>query len=86
VEVATPDEKMFYQIFTKVCQDYNITFDRDTFLHLRQKWYVEQGRTLQAVHPRDLVRTALAICNYEGLPVRLSPALIDEACRTYFVN
>ncbi len=86
VEVTTPDEKMFYQIFNKVCQEFDIPFDRDAFLYLRQKWYLEPGRTLQAVHPRDILRTLMAICNYENIPVRLAPSLIDEACRTYFVN
>jgi predicted ATPase with chaperone activity len=85
VEVTTPDEKMFYQIFTRVCQIHNIPFDRDSFLHLRQKWYLESGRVMQAVHPRDIITTVEAICRYESLPPRLTPGLIDEACRTYFV-
>ena len=86
VEVTSPDEKLFYQIFTKVCQARNIAFERETFVHFWQKWYVEPKRVLQAVHPRDIVKTAISICNYEGLPVRLTPGLIDEACRAYFVN
>ncbi len=86
VEVTTPDEKMFYQIFTRVCQAQNVPFDRDSFLHLRQKWYVETGRIMQAVHPRDIIKGVQAICKYEGIPPRLTPGLIDEACRTYFVQ
>jgi predicted ATPase with chaperone activity len=86
VEVSSPDEKLFYQIFVKMCQSLNITFDRDAFLYLRQKWYVEPGRTMQSVHPRDILRTVTAICSYEGIQPRLVPGLIDEACRTYFVQ
>jgi predicted ATPase with chaperone activity len=86
VEVTSPDEKLYYQIFVKMCQAMNIAFDRDSFLYLRQKWYVETGRVLQSVHPRDILRTITAICNYEGVPARLTPGLIDEACRTYFVD
>lgn len=86
VEVATPDEKLFYQIFIRICQAYNIAFDKDSFLHLIRKWYVEPKRTLQAVHPRDLVRTVVSICNYEGAQPRLTPELIDEACQAYFVD
>ncbi|HLB49590.1 MAG TPA: ATP-binding protein [Anaerolineales bacterium] len=86
VEVGSPDEKLFYQIFVRMCQAYNIPFDKDSFLHFIRKWYVEPKRTLQAVHPRDILRTAISICNYEGIQPRLTPELIDEACRTYFVD
>jgi predicted ATPase with chaperone activity len=86
VEVGSPDEKLFYQIFIRMCQAYNILFDKDSFLHLIRKWYVEPKRTLQAVHPRDLIRTVVSICNYEGVAPRLTPELIDEACQAYFVD
>ncbi|MBI3361635.1 MAG: ATP-binding protein [Chloroflexi bacterium] len=86
VEVGSPDDKLFYQVFARVCDIYQIPFDRDAFLHLLQKWYREPNRTLQAVHPRDIIKTVISICNYEGVPPRLTAALIDEACRSYFVN
>lgn len=86
VEVSSPDEKLFYAIFLKVCQQYGIQFDKDSFLHFIRKWYVEPKRTLQAVHPRDIIRTVVSICGYEGIPPRLTPELVDEACRAYFVD
>lgn len=86
VEVAGPDEKMFYQIFAKMCEIYQVAFDKDSFVHLVQKWYREPKRPLQSVHPRDIIKTIVSICNYEGAPPKLTPALIDEACRSYFVD
>ena len=86
VEVGSPDEKLFYQIFSRMCQALNVQFDKESFLHLVRKWYVEPKRTLQAVHPRDLIKTIVSICSYEGTPPRLTPDLIDEACRAYFVD
>lgn len=86
VEVGGPDEKLFYQIFTAVCKQYNVTFDKQGFVHLLQKHYRTRNRTMQAVHPRDIVKTVIAICDYEGIPVQLSPELIDEACASYFVD
>jgi hypothetical protein len=38
------------------------------------------------VHPRDILRIVLALCEYEGKPPQMSPQLIDEACRAYFVG
>ncbi len=85
VEVGPPDEKLYYQIFVSQCKQFNIPFDKDTFLHLLQNWYRQKGRPFQAVHPRDLLKTVLALCEYLEIPPQLTPELIDEACRSYFV-
>lgn len=86
VEVCSPDEKLFYQIFLLECKRYNIQFERDAFLYLLQKWYRQTGRPLQAVHPRDLLRTIQALCEYEGEQARMTSELIDLACLSYFVS
>ena len=86
VEVSSPDEKMFYQIFSQMCQSLRVPFDRNGFLYLLQKWYREPGRVLQAVHPRDILKTVIAICEYAGTPPQMSPELLDEACSCYFVD
>jgi hypothetical protein len=85
VEVSSPDEKMYYQLFANMCRQLKIPFDRASFLHLLQEWYYKPGRQLQAVHPRDLLRIVANLCDYSGVPYQLTPQLIDEACRAYFV-
>lgn len=86
VGVHNPDEKMFYQIFVTEAKRMNIPFDKDTFLYLLQTWYRQKERTMQAVHPRDLLRTLQALCDYSEEPAHMTPELIDEACRCYFVS
>ena len=86
VEVKPPDEKRYYQIFTTVCKEMQIPFDRSSFAHLLQSWYMKNGRVMQAVHPRDILRTLQVLCEYEGDEVKISPELIDEACSIYFVD
>jgi len=86
VEVTSPDEKMFYQIFTRICKLMNFPFDQQIFLYLLKKWYHESNRVMQACHPRDIVRTITSICEYEDIPPRMTPELLDEACRCYFVD
>jgi predicted ATPase with chaperone activity len=86
VEVDSPDERMFYQIFAATCQQMNIPVDKDVFLHLMVNWYRTPKRAYQAVHPRDLLRIVFALCEYGGIPPQLSTALIDKACRAYFVG
>lgn len=86
VEVSSPDDKLYYQIFTMVCKNYNLPFDKDTFLYLLRKWYANTGRKMQSVHPRDILRIVVALCQYDGVQLQLTPELIDAACRSYFVD
>jgi predicted ATPase with chaperone activity len=86
VNVESPDEKRFYQIFCIVCDNLAIPFDRNSFLHLLQEWYRKPGRIMQAVHPRDILRVVKALCEYGGEQPHLTPELIDEACQAYFVS
>jgi predicted ATPase with chaperone activity len=86
VEVGSPDEKMFYQIFMTMCKMLDVPFDKASFIHLLQEWYYKKDRKLQAVHPRDILKVVRALCEYEGSPNHLTPALIDEACSAYFVE
>jgi predicted ATPase with chaperone activity len=87
VQVNSPDDQMFLKIFMTMCDKMNVPRpDRETFLHLIQKWYLEQGRVLQAVHPRDILKIVKALADYDNKPARLTPQMIDDACSSYFVE
>lgn len=86
VGVHSPDIKMYYQIFRLMADRYKIPFDEASFRYLIQNWYQKTGRALQAVHPRDILKIIKALCDYEGIRPHMTPPLIDEACRNYFVD
>ena len=86
VQMEGPDDRMYYRLFDIMCRQFNIQFEKESFLHLLNKWYREPGRKMQAVHPRDILKIVAAICDYEGIMPHLTTALIDEACRNYFVD
>jgi predicted ATPase with chaperone activity len=86
VEVAGPTEKLFYEIFKMMCQSYRISFDKNAFLYLLQKWYREPQRAMQSVHPRDILKIIIALSEYEGTQPALTIEMIDEACSSYFVD
>jgi len=86
VLVGGPDERMYYQIFNTMCGGLQIPFDKEAFMHLLNTWYRGTGRPMQAVHPRDILKIARSMCEFEGQPVRLSPERIDAACNIYFVG
>ncbi|MCP4415084.1 MAG: AAA family ATPase [Chloroflexi bacterium] len=86
VEIGGPTEKLFYQIFVESCKGFKVQFDKKTFVHLLQKWYREPKRVMQAVHPRDIIKTVISICEYDNTIPHLTPDLVDEACESYFVE
>jgi predicted ATPase with chaperone activity len=86
VEVAGPTEKLYYEIFKIMCQTLRITFDKHAFLYLLQKWYREPQRTMQSVHPRDILKIIIAISDYTSTEPALTIEMIDEACSSYFVD
>jgi predicted ATPase with chaperone activity len=85
VQVNSPDERMFFQIFGTMAQQLGVLPDRDSFVHLLQRWYREPKRAMQSVHPRDILKIVKTLCEYDGVPPKLTPQLIDDACRSYFV-
>jgi predicted ATPase with chaperone activity len=86
VNVASPNLERYQKVFVRMCKEIGFTFDQESFDYLVQTWYQSQGWEFQAVHPRDLLRIIMALCDYQGSPPHLSPGLIDEACQSYFVG
>lgn len=87
VGVFGPDEKMFFQIFKIQAELLGFPeVDRDSFLYFITEWYRKPGKPLQSVHPRDILKAVKLLCEYAGEPVRMTPALIEEACNGYFVK
>jgi predicted ATPase with chaperone activity len=86
VGIFNPDDNDFKNIFVRVCQQKGIYFDETSFKHLLEKWYRNDNRQFQAVHPRDILTILSALCNYDDRAIHLSPELIDEACEIYFVR
>jgi hypothetical protein len=85
VQVAGPDDQLFYTIFAKQCKLLEITPNKESFVHLLNEWYRKTKRPMQAVHPRDLLKIVKSLCEYDGKPLVLTPQLIDDACSSYFV-
>jgi len=86
VGIFNPSEAEFKRIFIKVCQQMEIYFDDASYVHLIEKWYRNDNRQFQAVHPRDLLTIIRAVCNYDDREIHLTQELIDEACEIYFVR
>jgi predicted ATPase with chaperone activity len=86
VGIFNPDESNYKLIFQRVCQQMGMRFEESSYTHLLEKWYRNDSRQFQAVHPRDILTIVRALCNYDDREIHLTQELIDEACEIYFVK
>ena len=83
-ESPTPQE--FTAIFRNYCAFRQLDFDPSIVEHVLTRELRPRNVAMRGCHPRDLVEHALAIAKYLDLPRVLTPALLSEACASYFVE
>ena len=86
VYASNPSREQFAAIFRMVCAKHDIRFDPAVVDHLRREYYDRRGFDMRACHPRDLVEQMVTLCKYRKQPLAITPKLLDEVCRTYFLE
>jgi hypothetical protein len=86
VRATNPSLDQFCEIFAMVCARHGIQFDRTVVDHLCREYYEGRGLEMRACHPRDLVEQMVTLCRYRKQALAITPKLLDEACRTYFLD
>jgi predicted ATPase with chaperone activity len=86
VFAESPGVEEFVQIFRNCCEERGLTFDRGLVDRLLRDRYRARQTPLRGCHPRDLIDQALSLADYRGDPRALTPALLDAACDSYFVD
>jgi hypothetical protein len=51
-----------------------------------ERHYVSGGKRYRRCHPRDIINHAIDIINFENLPKKLTPELLDHAFNSCFVE
>jgi predicted ATPase with chaperone activity len=86
VFAESPTVEDFTRIFESNCNDRGLPFDPALVDHLLASYYRPRRIALRGCHPRDLIEQALSTAEYLGEPRHLTPALLEAACRAYFVD
>jgi predicted ATPase with chaperone activity len=86
VLAESPTAQEFSEIFKNYCASKRLDFDPQLVEQVLTKELRPRGIAMRGCHPRDLVEHALAIAKYLDLPRALTPALLSEACASYFVE
>ena len=86
VEIGDPSYEGYREIFRQVCRSRRVPYDEEGLAYLLQEHYIKPQANMRACHPRDLVDELLDIATYKEVEPRLTPELIDLACKNYFVD
>ena len=86
VLAESPTVHEFTQIFRNYCAAKQLEFDPALVEHVVTRELRPRNVAMRGCHPRDLIEHSLAIAKYLDLPRALTPALLSEACASYFVE
>jgi hypothetical protein len=85
IEVPGPDREEYERIFRSCCEKRDIAFDAEALEYLFSAWYEKGPVEPRRCHPRDVLDHLRDLAEYRGEPARLSPDLLEPACRSYFL-
>ena len=86
IKVDGPDQSDFLKIFALVAKKKGIALEQDGLVHLIKNKYPTINNVFANYQPVFLLDQIQAICEFEGIPGRLTPELVDRAWSNLFVR
>ena len=86
IKVDGPNQQNFLKIFAMVARKKGMTLDEASLVHLLKVKYPTIDNVYANYQPVFLIDQMIAICNFEGIPLKMSPELIDRAWANMFVR
>ena len=86
IKIDGPDQQDFLKIFAMVARKRGMPLDEAALVHLLKKKYPAIDNIYANYQPIFLIDQMIAICEFEGIPYQMTPALIDRAWANMFVR
>ncbi|MFN3663308.1 ATPase [Yoonia sp.] len=86
IKIDGPSQDDFLKIFALVARKRKMPLDEAALVHLLNLRYPEIDNVYANYQPIFLIDQMIAICEFEGIPYQMSPALIDRAWENMFVK
>ncbi|MGJ8544575.1 MAG: ATPase [Sulfitobacter sp.] len=86
IKIDGPNQANFLKIFAMVAKKKQMPLDEATLVHLLKVKYPTINNVYANYQPIFLIDQMRAICDFEGIPYQMSPALIDRAWANMFVK
>ncbi len=81
--VEPPTPAAYSEIFRRAAFTRGMRVEQTALDHVLNNYMIEH-RQMKSCEPRDLLERVVDICLFEGLPIELSPRVLDGAWRNYF--
>ncbi|MFT6532360.1 MAG: hypothetical protein ACJASC_001909 [Limimaricola cinnabarinus] len=86
IRIDGPSQEDFLKIFALVARKKRMPLDQAALIHLLKVKYPTIGNVFANYQPVFLIDQIISICEFEGLPYRMTPELIDRAWDNMFVR
>lgn len=86
IKIDGPNQADFLKIFALVARKRRMPLNEDALIHLLQNKYPTINNVYSNYQPVFLIDQMIAMCDFEGKPHHMSPALIDRAWSNMFVR
>lgn len=86
IEVHDPSDTEFRQLFVRLATKLGFDYEPALFEYVIEKHYRPIGRPLRYCHPRDIMLQVKNLCDFHGLPYKLSREMLDVAAFNYFAG
>ena len=86
IKIDGPTQEDFLKIFAMVARKRKMPLDEASIIHLLKKKYPTIDNIYANYQPIFLIDQMISICEFEGIPNKMSPDLIDRAWANMFVK
>ncbi len=86
IKIDGPDQENFLKIFALVARKRKMQLCETSLVHLLKTKYPTIGNVYANYQPIFLVDQMIAVCDFEGLPYKMTPELVDRAWANMFVR
>jgi hypothetical protein len=86
IKIDGPNQENFLKIFALVAKKKKMALDEASLIHLLKKKYPTIDNIYANYQPVFLIDQMIAICDFEGIPYRMTPDLVDRAWANMFVK
>jgi predicted ATPase with chaperone activity len=86
VRVESPSRAQYEEIFRRCCAARGIPFRPEAVEQVYRDYYGDRAVRPRGCHPRDITDHVCDIARFHRVEPALSPDLVREACRTYFLD
>ncbi|MCC1492266.1 ATPase [Cognatishimia sp. F0-27] len=86
IKIDGPNQKDFLKIFAMVARKKKMELDEAALVHLLKTKYPTIKNIYANYQPVFLIDQMIAVCDFEGIPYKMTPELVDRAWSNMFVK